>query len=420
MQTTGTRRKNADDHDFNAFWLGETVSLLGSEIGTIALPLAAVLTLDASPAQLGIVNAARFAPFLLLTLLAGVVVDRSRKRPLMIGADLGRAVLTALIPALAVLGFLSIGALAVLAFAIGSCTVVFDVAYLAYVPVLVRPDRLVEANGKLAGSQSAAEIAGPGIGGFLVQTLSAPLALVVDAGSFLASAAGVAAIRRDETRPDGTNRRPISAEIAEGLRVTMGNPILRAIVGEAATYNLFDQVFWTGALLWITRDLGLGAAWIGALVMAGSVGGMVGAVAARRLGDRVGVGRTLVSAMVIACLALLVVPFVARADVIGIGLLLGGFAVNGFGVTVSNVHAVSLRQSAVPPELLGRMNASYRTIIWGVIPLGALLGGAVGQVFGVHVAVTLGVLGIALAPAWIIFSRVPHVRRVTDAVPDAG
>ena len=159
MQTTGTRRKNADDHDFNAFWLGETVSLLGSEIGTIALPLAAVLTLDASPAQLGIVNAARFAPFLLFTLLAGVVVDRSRKRPLMIGADLGRAVLTALIPALAVLGFLSIGSLAVLAFAIGSCTVVFDVAYLAYVPVLVRPDRLVEANGKLAASQSAAEIA---------------------------------------------------------------------------------------------------------------------------------------------------------------------------------------------------------------------------------------------------------------------
>lgn len=403
------------DRDFRRFWGSETVSLFGSEVATLALPLTAAVALHATPGQLGLFAAARFAPFLLFTLPVGAWADRRPKRPILVAANLGRGALTAAIPVLALAGVLSMPHLYVLGFLIGILTVLFDVAYLAYVPSLVGRDRLVAANSRLATSASAAEITGPGLGGVLVEALGAPLALFADAASFLLSAVGVASIRRTEPRPEPPPTRDLRREIGEGLRVTFGNRCLRAVAGEAGTYNLFEQVFWNAFLLAATREMGIGPGLLGVFVASASVGGLAGSLVAGRAAERLGIGRALVWAMVLACSALLLVPLVRERTALGLVVLAVAFATNGFGVAVSNVHAVSLRQAATPSGLLARMNASYRMVIWGTIPLGALLGGLIGDALGLRTALAVGALGLFASPAWVLLSPLPHLRRLPDA-----
>jgi MFS family permease len=348
---------------------------------------------------MGLLAAARFAPFLLVTLPAGVWADSRRRRPVLVAANLGRGLLIALVPLLAGLEVLRIQHLYAVAFAVGVLTVLFDVAYQSYLPSLVDRDQLVEGNSRLQPSASAARVGGPGLGGLLVQLAGAPRALLLDAASFAVSTATLVAIRHREpppAQPAGEPPGGLRRRVAEGLGVTYRNPVLRSMAGLAATYNLFAQVLEALLVLFATRELGLGAGLIGLVVSTGSVGALAGSALAGRLQDRLGVGPALILAIVVECASLLLVPAAGGPPPLAAGLLGLAFVGNGFGLGLSNVLAVSLRQSVTPDRLLGRMNASYRFLTYGVIPLGALLGGALGELLGLRAAVAVGAVGSLL------------------------
>ena len=403
--------------DFLRLWAGETISLFGTQVTVLALPLVAVITLRASAAQVGLLNACRYAPFVVVTLFAGVVVDRVRRRPTMIVVNLGRGALIALIPLTALLGLLRIEYLYLVAFAVGILTVFFDLAYQAYLPSIVTAEQLTGANGRLVASASAAELGGPGIGGLLVQALTAPYALLADALSFLASTSSLLRIEHREPEPHGERRPPIGSSIRDGFRFTFSNPYLRAIAGEAATFNLFEQTILTVFVVYAIRRLHFSPGLLGLVLSLGGGGALLGALIAGRIDRRFGLGRTIVGSMVIACLTpLLIAAPTGRgaATLIALGAI---FFVWGCAVAVSNVLVVTLRQTVTPSSMLGRMNASYRFFTYGAIPLGALLGGGVAGVIGLRATLFAGACGLVLALFWILLSPVAYLAAL-PAGPD--
>jgi MFS family permease len=401
--------------DFLLFWSGETVSLFGSQVTLLALPLAAILVLHAAPWEVGILNAAGFAPFLLATLPAGAWLDRHRKRPILLGSNVLRAGIVAVVPVASALGWLRLELLIAVALAHGALTVVYDVGWLSFVPSLVRRDQVVTANSRLQASASAAQVGGPGVGGVLIQLLSAPMALVVDAASFAFSAITLGLIRARESEPRQDLQRHLFAEIAEGLRVTFRNPILRAMALNAGAFNLFDQVIYTAFLLYAVGPLGLAPGLVGVIISAGAIGGLVGAIAAESVGRRFGIGRAMIVMSVVASSTAVAIPLVAGSQPLIAVALAAVFFVQGLGLGVTNVHFVSLRQAITPANMLGRMNASYRTISFGAIPLGALLGGAVAQMVGLRVALLVGGLGLLVTPLIVAISPVRFVRELPDS-----
>lgn len=404
--------------DFLLFWSGETVSLFGSQVTHLALPLTAILVLGASPIELGVLNAVSFLPFLLVTLPAGAWLDRRRKRPVLLASNIGRAVVVAVVPLAAALGWLRIELLYAVALAHGALTVVYDVGWLSFVPSLVAREQVVGANSRLQASASAADVGGPGLGGVLVQMLTAPIALVADAASFLFSAVTLSRIRAPEPEPEARPRRHLVADIADGLRVTFGDARLRAMAANAGAFNLFDQLIYPAFLLYAVGPLRLSPAFVGGVIATGAVGALAGAVTAEPLAKRAGIGRTMVVASFVASSSTLAIPFIAGSPEIVAATLGAVFFVQGLGLGVSNVHFVSLRQAITPPDLLGRMNASYRTISYGAIPVGAVLGGALAQTAGLREALLVGAVGLLLTPLVILVSPVRHVRNLPDA-PEA-
>jgi MFS family permease len=402
--------------DFQLFWAGQAVSLVGSQVSALALPLTAALVLDAGPVQMGLLGAAAFLPFLFLTLPAGAWIDRRRRRPILIGADIGRGILVAVIPIAAVAELLRIEVLYVVALGSGCCQVLFDLAYLAHVPSLVPREELTEANGRLQATASEAEVGGPGIAGLLVQAVGAPLALLLDGVSYLVSAVTLRMISTPEPPPAPASKsRSFRAEVVEGLRFLRRQPVLRACAFEAAQFNLFNQVIIAVLILHATREIRLEPALIGLSFAVGSVGSLFGAGLAPRIAGRVGVGRAIAGSMVVACAAPLLLPLAASSSLPAV-VLATSFAIGGFGVAISNVLIVTVRQAITPDEMLGRLNASYRTLVYGAIPIGSLVGGLLGEVIGLRWTLVVGALGILVAPAWVLASAVPRMRRVPDHV----
>ncbi|GAA2581478.1 MFS transporter [Actinomadura fulvescens] len=403
--------------DYVKFWSGETISQFGSQVTLLALPLTAVLTLDASPFEMGVLNAASYLPFLVLTLFVGVLIDRRRRRPLMVVSSLGRAAVLGTIPLLHAFDRLDMTYLVAAALVLGALTVLFEVTYQAYLPSLVTTDELVEGNGKLQLSASAAQVGGPALGGALVGLLTAPVTLVVDAVSFLLSAGSLLAIRTKERPPerDGTGRRPVMRDIREGLRFTFGNRWLRPCVLEAGTYNMFWLVMETAFLLYATRELHMTAGQIGLVLGGGAVGALLGSMAASRLSGRLGLGTTVSLSMLAGCAAPLIVPFTFGPEPVVFALLVVSFFIGGAGTTLANIHVVSLRQTLTPPAMLGRMNASYRFVAWGTVPVGSLLGGVLGGAIGLHPTLFVGAAGTFAAALWIVFSPIRSLREMPPA-----
>ena len=263
---------------FRRLWLGQTVSVFGSQVTVLALPFTAVVLLHASTLQVGLLTTAEYAPFLAIGLPTGVWVDRVRRRPIMIAADALRALVLASVPLAYVLGLLSLAQLYVVAVAQGVGTVFFDVAYMSYLPGLVGRQHLVESNAKLQVSQSVAEVSGPTVSGLLISLLSAPVAFVADAASFVVSVCSLLSIRQPEAAPTSIGAPNLRAEIAEGLRFVMAQPVLRMIAGATATGNLFGAAFSAISVVFLVRQVGLGAATIGVITSAAAVGGVVGCV----------------------------------------------------------------------------------------------------------------------------------------------
>jgi MFS family permease len=404
------------ERNFRRLWVGSSASWFGAEIGEIALPLLALLTLSATPAEMGLLRTMQFLPFLLATLPLGVLVDRSRKRPLMITADVGRFVLIGGIPVLIWAGAAQIEFVYVLVFAAAVLTVLYQLSDFAFLPRVVTADRLLDANSKLTATQSAAEIGGKGIGGLLVQALTAPFAVLFNAAGYLVSAIAIARIDLNE-QVERVPGRSVRREVAEGLRIVALNKYLRPLVAESTTYNLFFEIFFVGLLIFAVRDLGMSAAVIGLAFTIGAVGTFIGAWFGARVTGRFGYGRVLLITMLIGNSASVLLILMNDA---GSAMALLSFVLflMGLGTGIANVHATSLRQTVIPDALQGRVNAAYRMITWGAVPIGAMIGGLIATQFSPHTAMLAGALGIPLGTIWIAFSAIPRVRSIADVQVD--
>lgn len=385
------RRSLWRQRSFVLLWSGETVSQTGAQVSLVAVPLTAISTLHAGPTEVALLTALQYVPVLLITLFAGAWLDRHRRRPVLIATNVARFGLIMLIPVGYLTGLLSLGLLYLVTFAIGLLTAVSDVAYLVYLSSLVAREQLVEANAKLEGVYSIAQIGGPGLGGMLVQLVTAPVALVANAGAYLLAAGTFLGIRKPESVDhEQHERRPMRAEITEGLRAIFGHRVLRLLVAQLAVYNLFEQIVITLYLLFGIRELKLDAGELGVVLTTASVGGLGGALVAGRAAATLGTGRCIVGSMVISAAGLLAVPFAPATPVVAVVVLISGFIVYGFGLGIFNVHSLTVRIALAPKGLIGRVTATCRLIIYGTIPIGALLSGLLGNLVGIRMAIMLG------------------------------
>lgn len=406
--TTTTLWRHAD---FMKLWAGQTVSQFGSMVTRDALPLIGVLVLRASPWQMGLLAAAGSAPVLFIGLLAGAWVDRLRRRPILIAADLGRAVLVASVPVAALLGRLTLVHLYIVAALTGVLTVFFDVAYQAFLPSLVAPEQVFEGNSKLSLTGSLAEIAVPGITGLLVQIISAPFTLALDALSFVVSTATLASIRTSEPSPPPRGpETSVAREIGEGLRVTWGQPLLRALALSTAWRDFFGSFYGALYSLYAIAVLGLTPAVLGLLIACGGLGALFGAALARTLARRLGQGPALVLASGMMSLLGLLTPLAGGPRWLIILCLLLPQLIGDLFRAAFEISALSLRQAITPVHLLGRVGASIGFLVGGVATLGLLAGGILGSTIGVRPAVWVASLGGALATLLLLFSPVASLR----------
>jgi MFS family permease len=403
--------------DFLKLWTGETISQFGTEVGQLALPLVAVISLESSAFEVAVLGTVLFLPFILFTIPAGVWVDRLPRRPILIAGDFGRVVLLATVPVAWAADVLTIWHLYVVAFGYGICTVFFDVAYQSYLPSLVTRDQLVEGNSKLEVSNSAAQLAGPGLGGLTVQVLTAPYAVLADAVSFLASGLFILGIKKAEAAPereDGAPHPSMLREAREGLAYVLGHRYLRAIAGTTGLSNFATSLAFAIFLVYAVRELGLSAAAIGILFSIGSIGSLVGALFARRISTRLGVGPTIIATAAIFSPAMLLFP--AAPTSFPYPFLIAGFVLFGFAGVTYNITQLSYRQAVTPERMLGRMNSVMRFIVWGVLPVGSLIGGALASWIGLRETMWVGAVIGSVAFLPVLFSPVRGLREMPEPV----
>lgn len=396
--------------DFRKLWLGQTISLLGSQVTLLALPLTATLVLHAEAAQLGLLRALQTLPFLLLGLGAGVLVDRTRRRPLLIAADLGRALLLGTIPLAWALGRLEVRQLLVVAPLVGTLRLGFNVAYSAYLPALLPREQLVEGNSKLGLSAAVAETAGPGLGGTLVALIAAPLAIAADAVSFLVSALCVILIRAPEPPPTHQDEKRPWLEMREGLLAIGRQPILRTTTLAAALLNFFFQAIHAIFVLFATVELGLPPALFGAILTASSLGSLLGAFFVPILTRHPGPGPALLIATGCYALGALAIPLAAGGRWQATGTLLAAWGLIGIGNGLGNIVGTSVTQLLAPTRLLGRVTATSMAIGWGAAPLGALLGGLAGQSLGLRPTLLVAACGILGTLLWLVTTPLRALR----------
>ncbi|MFI7520077.1 MFS transporter [Micromonospora globbae] len=403
---------------FRRLWLSDAVSTLGTHVTAVALPLAALTVLGSGAAGVAALTAASTAPYLLLGIPAGAIVDRLPRRAVLVVADLVRAALLASVPLAWAAGLLTLTHLVLVALLAGAATVLFDVAYFAAVPAVVPPGRLADANARLEATRAVGQTAGPGVAGVLVGALGAPAALLVDVASFVASALFLA--RTPRLARSRAGRAGVWRDAAGGVHFVLRQPVVRALTLCSGLTNLWHAGFLAMLMVYAVRDLRLPAATVGLLVAGANVGYVLGAAVARPLRDRVGLGRAITGAAALqggAALVLLAQPVWIAA----------GLAVGAFASGLYNVNAVSLRQAATPPAMLSRMTATSRFVIWGAMPLGAALGGAATGLLGAPGYLALASAGMAAAALLTLASPVwrtarfpqpptdPAGREVTDA-----
>ncbi|GAA3864980.1 MFS transporter [Tessaracoccus defluvii] len=400
------------DANFNRFWLGETIAHVAVQLGAVALPVISVQLLHASESELGYLNAASTAAFLVLGLPAGAWVDRWFKRPVMIWANLVRGMAIAAVPVLFFLGVLQLWHLYVVAGVIGIATVFFDVAYTSFMPMLVGTKFISRANARMEASVQLARLAGPAVGGLLLKVLSAPVLLLADAVGYLVSWAFLLVTRDHEAEYRAQRaplpRRRLTTEIREGLAFVVRHPAISRITVASCISNFASTATFTLAPIIVLRLLDLGAVNYGVLMTVGAVGGLGGAAVAGRLERRFGTADTVRFSILLGSLMTFAYPIALLFDDkwAAMGVLLAAGAVGGFAQLIYNVTQMSVRQRLCPPHLLGRMNASVRFIVWGIMPVSALTAGWAGEALGIGnlmwITAALGVL--AFAPLW-------HLRR---------
>ncbi|MBA3533625.1 MAG: MFS transporter [Ardenticatenales bacterium] len=393
--------------DFLKLWIGQTISLFGSQITFLALALVAVEQLNASPAQMGLLAALATLPNLLIAPVVGVWVDRLHRRPLLIGADIGRALLLATIPVAALLGQLRIEQLYLVTLLSGTFSLLFNVAEEALLPSLLRREQLVEGNSRLALSTALSDIAGPALAGSLVQLLTAPVAIVVDAFSFLLSALFLGAIRTPESAPPPADEHPPVWKAArEGLHLVLRHPLLRPMVAESATREFCGGMYDALLILYLTRELQLPPAAIGLVYAVGSLSGLTATLLAPRATQRVGPGPAMVVSSLLIGLGWLFVPLASGGPLLAFVMIAFGAVLFGVGNTTNNIVASSLSQSVTPDDMLGRVNASQTFLVGGMLPIGSLVAGGLATLFGLRPVLLVAGLGLSSAFLWLFFSPI--------------
>ncbi|WEV29947.1 MFS transporter [Streptomyces sp. 71268] len=401
---------------FRRYWVGQSVSLIGDQISLLALPLAAVIILHADAAEMGWLATAQLLPALLFSLVAGSWVDRrASRRRIMIVSDLARAGLIASLPVAYAFDVLSLTQLYLTAFAVGSLTVLFDVCNATLFVALVPSTRYVEANSLINGSRSLAYVAGPSAGGFLVQMLAAPLALVADAFTYLLSARCLTRIDPVEPPPSA----PAKGHFTAGLRWIMRSPVMRATFAASSTIQFFNFMFHTLFVLYVTSELGLGAGLLGIVLAVGAAGGLVGAATAGRVTRRLGIGRSAVLGYTLFSAPLLLVPLAGGPTPLVLGLLFLAELGSCVGAMIADVSVSSLQAALIPDALRARVTGAYRTLTHGVRPLGALTAGALGSTIGLRPTLWIGTAGAVLCLLWVLPSPVPHIRELPTPEAEA-
>ncbi|MFC9243826.1 MFS transporter [Streptomyces sp. NPDC057136] len=410
------------DQRFRRFWAGNAVSQFGDRITELALPLIAVSTLNASANQVAWLTALIWVPNLLAILLGAWVDHRARKRRLMILADLVRAAVLLSVPAAYLLGAVTLGQLYAVALFTGAAGVLFNTAYPPFFVGLVPRASYVEANSKLSASRSASYVAGPAIGGALIQIFTAPVTLVVDALTFLASAVLIGRVSVDEPPISaGTTAPSLLQRAREGLALVVRHPVLRASLGCAATVNFFTFLAGSGLIvLFASRNLGLSAGVIGIAFGIGATGSVFGALVAPNVSRRFGVGRSIVVGAVlfpapIAIAAAADGPFWLRA-----GALAASEFLSGFGVMLFDVNLNALQTAVIPDGVRSRVAGAYSTINYGIRPVGAIVGGLLATMVGLRATLLIAAVGGALSLLWLLPSPIPRIRSLTpDKTADA-
>lgn len=399
--------------DFMRLWAAQTGSAFGSRITRTALPMIAILTLKASPNELALLAALGLAPAFFVGLFAGHWADRAARRPLMIGADVARALLILSIPIAAWLGGLSIPQLCVVAALVGAATSVFEVADRSFLPSVVGDDGLVEANARLQATESIAEASGPGVAGLLIQALGAPLAVVVDALTYVWSALMLGAVRtreaRPETPPEEAHDAARPSTWLSGFRAVFADPILRPLMTVEAVVYLAFGFFATFYVLVALRYLHLSPGVTGLVISLGGVAAFVGSLLAQPMARRLGTGRTLVVSLALAMGGALLIPLSLVAGRWGVVCLVGQQLVGDTFLSIYMIHAVSLRQASAPPAVLGRVNAAFQVCVGVALPISALAAGPLTEAIGIGPTTWIaGAVALAGVPV-LAFSRVARL-----------
>lgn len=419
--TAGPRKRSLwRDANFLTLWSGQALSQFGAQITELAIPVLAVLMLNATEWEVGVLNAAQVAAFLVVGLPAGAWIDRMRKRHVMIVADGVRAVALGTLPVLALLGVLEIWHMIVVALIMGVATVFFDVSYQSIIPSLVRTDQIAEANGKLQSTYELANIAGPGIGGWLIGVLSAPFAIFATVGTYVASFIALLFTRDTEKLRAREDHRPLVREIGEGLSWVFGNPLLRRIVGTTGMANFFGTIAQTLVPIFVLRELGLSPQMFGIVFSLSAVGGLVGAIATPRIITWLGEARAIPISAIAFSVAPLFLPAISLVPAFAFPLLVIQGFIMSFTILLYNVTQVTFRQRITPPRLLGRMNASIRFVVWGVMPIGALLAGALGTWIGTVPTLWIAASGELLACLFVVTGPFWGMRELPEAHEEHG
>ncbi len=405
----------AERKEFRAFWAGQLISLFGDQITLLALPLLAVLVLRADAWEMGYLTAAGLVPNLLFALHAGAWVDRrGRRRQVMIAADIGRAILLLTVPAAYAFGGLTMIHLYVVAFLMGTLSVLFSVAYSTLFVSIVPRDRYVEGNAILHGSRAFSFVGGPSLGGFLVQIFSAPFALLADAASFLASALFLSRISPTEPPAAARDR----GQLGAGARFIMQSPIVRAALAATATINFFNFAFSALFVLYATRVLSVQPGLLGAVLGAGAVGAVLGSAITGRLGRRMGIGPAFMLGCVLFPLPLVLVPLAGGPALVVLALLFAARFGSGLGVMILDISIGSIFAALTPHHLRARVSGAYTVVNYGIRPLGSLVGGALGSAIGLRPTLWIATLGAVAGVLWLLPSPMPRLRTLDQTTDD--
>ena len=403
--------------DFRKLWIGQSISVFGTQIVGLAYPVLAVLLLGATEFEMGILNAADNAAFLFFGLFAGVWVDRWRKRDVMIISDIVRFIAVLSIPILWYVEILEVWHLILIGFIIGIASLFFDVAYQSYIPILFPEDKIAPANAALETTNQLANLGGPSIAGFLLTILKAPVMILFNAFTYLASALALFFIRDEETPKPKHERRAVRVEILEGLSFVWQQKYIRSISFTTATSNFFSTLGFTLIPLLYLRDLEMSPATYGILGSLGAIGGLLGAMSTTKLITWFGEGPVIAGSALTSGISACLIPIAINfSGITQIALLALSGMVTTFTILTYNITQVSARQRICPQELLGRMNASIRFFIWGVMPIAAVLSGVLGQTIGIIPTIWIGSIGVVFAATFVLFSPLSREKYLTSQI----